>query len=203
MMESGSDSGAGTGPGRRGRLFDDLAGLAGGAFSMVSGLRAEVEAMARSQVELMVQRLELVRREDLDAALEVARRAREESTALAARVAALEAKLGGGASAAAAGTAAGATTVAAEPGPEPTESREPPAHAGGPRLADAATDKGGEGEPPAGLSPDKAAGSAGGDLDSTGSGGNPGSAGTGSSGTGASGSYSAGPSEDPHPAKPF
>ncbi|MFC4167691.1 accessory factor UbiK family protein, partial [Teichococcus aestuarii] len=108
-MESGSESGAGNGPGRRGRLFDDLAGLAGGAFSMVSGLRAEVEAMARSQVEMMVQRLELVKREDLDAALEVARRAREESTALAARVAALEAKLGMAAAPPAAAPPAGPT----------------------------------------------------------------------------------------------
>lgn len=153
-MESGSESGAGNGPGRRGRLFDDLAGLAGGAFSMVSGLRAEVEAMARSQVEMMVQRLELVKREDLDAALEVARRAREESTALAARVAALEAKLGTDAAPASPAPAAPAT-----PAPEPTQSAEPPAHAGGPRLADEAGDKGGEGEPPPGLEPGRAAGS--------------------------------------------
>ncbi|WP_245870273.1 accessory factor UbiK family protein [Teichococcus rhizosphaerae] len=196
-MESGSESGAGNGPGRRGRLFDDLAGLAGGAFSMVSGLRAEVEAMARSQVEMMVQRLELVRREDLDAALEVARRAREESTALAARVAALEAKLGGGnggtgsaggtsepgapgavfgagsaegilgagpttgASAGASASPAGAAPLT--PAPEPTQSAEPPLHAGGPRLADEAADKGGEGAPPAGTEPGRAAGSGGGD----------------------------------------
>ncbi|WP_159999464.1 accessory factor UbiK family protein [Roseomonas sp. 18066] len=88
-MDSGSEGGAG----RRGKFFDDLAGMAGGAFSVVAGLRAEVEAMAKSQVEIMVQKLELVRREDLDAALEVARRAREESSALAERVAKLEAKL--------------------------------------------------------------------------------------------------------------
>ncbi|MCQ4160700.1 accessory factor UbiK family protein [Roseomonas sp. GC11] len=88
-MSFGSEGGSG----RRGRIFDDLAGMAGGAFSVMAGLRAEVESLAKSQVEIMAQRLELVRREDLDAALEVARRAREESAALAARVAALEAKL--------------------------------------------------------------------------------------------------------------
>jgi BMFP domain-containing protein YqiC len=93
-----SGSGFGTGPGRRGRFFDDIAGVAGGAFSVFAGARAELEAAVKSQVEMVAQRLELVRREDLDAALEVARRAREESSALAARVAALEAKLGGGAS---------------------------------------------------------------------------------------------------------
>lgn len=85
---SGSMGGRG-----KGGLFDDLAGVAGGAFSALAGIRNEMEAMARSQVDLMVQRLELVKREDLDAALEVARRAREQAEALEARVAALEAKL--------------------------------------------------------------------------------------------------------------
>lgn len=79
---------------KRGGLFDDIAGVAGGAFSALAGLRSEVEAMARSQAEAMVQRLDLVRREDLDAAMEVARRAREGQEALEARVAALEAKAG-------------------------------------------------------------------------------------------------------------
>ncbi len=83
-----------TGGGRkRGGVFDDLAGMAGGAFSALAGLRAEVEGMARSQAEAMVQRLDLVRRDDLDAAMEVARRAREGQEALEARVAALEARL--------------------------------------------------------------------------------------------------------------
>jgi hypothetical protein len=95
-MESGEGGGtrggdAGRG-GKRG-LFDDLAGVAGGAFSVIAGARSELEAMARAQIETMVQRLELVRREDLDAALEVARRAREEAETLSARVAALEARV--------------------------------------------------------------------------------------------------------------
>lgn len=82
--------GFGGGFGGRGKFFDDLAGVASGAFSVVAGLRAEMEAMARAQTEAMISRLELVRREELDAALEVARRAREEVEALSARVAALE-----------------------------------------------------------------------------------------------------------------
>jgi hypothetical protein len=86
-----SDDTAGRG-GKRG-LFDDLAGIAGGAFSVMTAMRAEIEAMAKAQTEAMVQRLDLVRREDLDAAMEVARRAREESEALAGRVAALEAQI--------------------------------------------------------------------------------------------------------------
>ena len=51
----------------------------------------------RSQVDAMVQRLDLVKREDLDAAMELARRAREAQEGLEARVAALEAKLASGA----------------------------------------------------------------------------------------------------------
>ncbi|MDN3567392.1 accessory factor UbiK family protein [Paeniroseomonas aquatica] len=79
---------------KRGGLFDDLAGVAGGAFSALAGVRGEVEAAVRSQVDQMVQRLDLVKREDLDAAMELARRAREAQEVLEARVAALEAKLG-------------------------------------------------------------------------------------------------------------
>jgi len=82
-----------TGGRKRGGLFDDLAGVAGGAFSALAGIRDEVEAMARSQVDQMVQRLELVKREELDAALELARRAREGQEALEARLATLEARL--------------------------------------------------------------------------------------------------------------
>jgi len=81
-----------TGDGKRG-IFDDLAGMASGAVSIMAGARAEAEAMMRAQVEAMVQRLELVKREELDAALEVARRAREQAEALEIRVAALEARL--------------------------------------------------------------------------------------------------------------
>lgn len=91
-----------------GKLFDDLAGVAGGAFSVIAGMRAEVEALARSQVDAMVQRLELVKREELDAAMEVARRAREGQEALEARVRALEARL-----------AASGDVPAPPPGPEP------------------------------------------------------------------------------------
>jgi BMFP domain-containing protein YqiC len=78
--------------GGRARLMDDLAGVAGGAFSVLTGIRAEVEAIAKSQAEAIIRRLDLVRREELDAAMDVARRAREQAEDLAARVEALEAK---------------------------------------------------------------------------------------------------------------
>ena len=105
-----------TGGRKRGGLFDDLAGVAGGAFSALAGVRGEAEAAMRSQVDAMVQRLDLVKREDLDAAMELARRAREAQEGLEARVAALEAKL----AAMAAPTAAPAASfAAAEPAPVP------------------------------------------------------------------------------------
>ena len=91
------------GDGGRAKFMDDLAGMAGGAFSVLAGLRAEAEQMAKSQAEAMVRRFDLVKREELDAAMEVARRAREQAEALESRVAALEARLaaleaGGGSS---------------------------------------------------------------------------------------------------------
>jgi BMFP domain-containing protein YqiC len=80
--------------GGRARRMDDLAGIAGGAFSVLTGIRAEIEAIAKSQAEAMIRRLDLVKREELDAAMDVARRAREQAEDLALRVAALEAKPG-------------------------------------------------------------------------------------------------------------
>lgn len=77
----------------RAKFMDDLAGMAGGAFSVLAGLRTEAEQMAKAQAEAMVRRLDLVRREEFDAAMEVARRAREQAEALEARVAALEHRL--------------------------------------------------------------------------------------------------------------
>ncbi len=77
----------------RGKFMDDLAGVAGGAFSVLAGLRNEAEAMAKSQTEAVVRRLDLVKREELDAAMEVARRAREQAETLEARVAALEQRI--------------------------------------------------------------------------------------------------------------
>ena len=76
----------------RARVMDDLAGMAGGAFSVLTGIRAEIEAIAKAQAEAMIRRLDLVRREELDAAMDVARRAREQAEDLAARVAALESR---------------------------------------------------------------------------------------------------------------
>jgi BMFP domain-containing protein YqiC len=77
----------------RPRFFDDLAGVAGGALSALAGLREETEAMVRARVDETIRKLELVRREELDAVAELAARARAGQEAAEARLATLEARL--------------------------------------------------------------------------------------------------------------
>jgi BMFP domain-containing protein YqiC len=74
----------------RPKFFDDLAGVAGGAMSALTGLRDEMTAMVRTRVDEAVRRFDLIKREEFDAVAEVARRAREQAEALELRVAALE-----------------------------------------------------------------------------------------------------------------
>ena len=90
----------------RPRFFDDLAGVAGGAISALAGLREEVEALARARIDETIRRLDLVKREELDAMAELAANARagqeaaeaqlrdvtQRLTALESRVAALAAQ---------------------------------------------------------------------------------------------------------------
>ena len=47
-------------------LLDDLAGMAGGALSIVAGLREEVQAIVRGAVDEALRRLDLVRREEVE-----------------------------------------------------------------------------------------------------------------------------------------
>jgi BMFP domain-containing protein YqiC len=82
----------------RSKFFDDLAGVAGGAMSALAGLRDEAESTIRARVEEVIRKLDLVRREDLEAVQEMAANARAAQAALEVRVAALEARLGGAAS---------------------------------------------------------------------------------------------------------
>ena len=81
----------------RPKLFDDLAGVAGGAISALAGLRDEAEAIVRARIDDTLRRLDLVRRDEFDAMQELATKAREAQTAAieelartAARLAALE-----------------------------------------------------------------------------------------------------------------
>ncbi len=77
----------------RPRFFDDLAGVAGGAFSALAGMREEVESTIRARVDEAIRRLDLVKREDLEAVQEMAARARSGQEAAEARLSALEAKV--------------------------------------------------------------------------------------------------------------
>jgi BMFP domain-containing protein YqiC len=84
----------------RPRFFDDLAGVAGGAVSALAGLREEAEAMFKARIDDTIRRLDLVRREELDAMAEVAANARagqeaaqEALQALETRIAVLEARV--------------------------------------------------------------------------------------------------------------
>jgi len=77
----------------RPRFFDDLAGVAGGALSALAGIREEVEAMVRARLDEAIRRLELVRRDELDALTELAANARAGQEAAEARIAALEARI--------------------------------------------------------------------------------------------------------------
>jgi BMFP domain-containing protein YqiC len=77
----------------RPKFFDDLAGVAGGAISALAGLRDEAEAMVRARTDEWIQRLDLVRREELEAIQELAANARAGQEAAEAKVATLESRL--------------------------------------------------------------------------------------------------------------
>jgi BMFP domain-containing protein YqiC len=76
------------------RFFDDLARLASGAAGALSGVRGEIEARARDQLERVLAGMDLVGREEFEAARAMAAKAREEQLRrveeLETRLAALE-----------------------------------------------------------------------------------------------------------------
>jgi len=98
----------------RPRFFDDLAGVAGGAMSALAGLREEAESMIRARVDETIRKLDLVRREDMEAVQELAANARAGQEALEARLAALEARVAGGGAAAASESGPGPSTPVTE-----------------------------------------------------------------------------------------
>lgn len=84
----------------RPKFIDDLAGVAGGAFSALSGIGEEVEQLVRARVDEALRGLRLVRRDEFDAVSELAanaRAAQEDAetrlVALEGRVAALESRV--------------------------------------------------------------------------------------------------------------
>jgi BMFP domain-containing protein YqiC len=77
----------------RPRFFEDLAGVAGGAISALSGLREEMEAVVRARIDETIRKLELVRREELAAVTELAANARAGQEAAELKLAAMETRL--------------------------------------------------------------------------------------------------------------
>jgi len=82
-------------PQTSGRLFDDLSRLITDAAGVAEGARREVETVVKAQFERLLAGMDVVTREEFEAAKDMAAKARNENEALAARIAALEAKLGG------------------------------------------------------------------------------------------------------------
>ena len=81
MMNSGSN-----------RLLDELAKLMTDAAGAAQGVRREMETAMRSQLERLLNSMDLVKREEFEAVRDMAIKAREENDALAARLDALEKK---------------------------------------------------------------------------------------------------------------
>ena len=75
------------------RFFDDVARVASGAVGALSGVRGEVEARLRDQLERVLAGMDLVSREEFEAVKAMAAKAREEQELLRRRLEALEARL--------------------------------------------------------------------------------------------------------------
>ena len=75
------------------RFFDDVARVAGGALGAVAGIRQEIESRLREQLERWLSSMDLVSREEFEAAKAMAAKARAEQERLEIRLAALEASL--------------------------------------------------------------------------------------------------------------
>lgn len=76
-------------------LFSDFAKLLNSAAGTFAGMGREARDAARQRFREAMGGLDFVSREEFDAVKDMAARAREESEALKARIAALEAKLNG------------------------------------------------------------------------------------------------------------
>ena len=77
------------------RFFDEIGRLMNDAAGAAQGVKREVDTVLRTQAEKFLRDMDLVKREEFEVVKDMARLAREENEALKARIAALEAKLGG------------------------------------------------------------------------------------------------------------
>lgn len=84
-------------PQTRSPIFDDFARLMTDAAGVASGVRREIDTIARTQIERLLAGMDMVRREEFEAVRDMAILARNENERLAARIAELEAKSQSGA----------------------------------------------------------------------------------------------------------
>ena len=78
------------------RILDDFAKLMTDAAGAAQGVRREVENAFRAQAERMLNSMDVVQREEFEAVRDMAAKARAENERIAARIAALEARLAAG-----------------------------------------------------------------------------------------------------------
>lgn len=71
------------------RLLDDLTRVASGAASSFSGLKGDIEALVRRQIERLVADMDMVARDEFDAVQSMAAKARAENERLEKRIDAL------------------------------------------------------------------------------------------------------------------
>lgn len=74
------------------RFFDDIARVANGAMGALSGVRGDIEARFRDQLERVLAGMDLVSREEFEAVKAMAAKARAEQEELQRRLAALESR---------------------------------------------------------------------------------------------------------------
>lgn len=77
------------------RLLDELSRVMTGAVGVAQGVRQEADGFIRAQIERILREADVVNREEFEAVRDMAIAARDENERLAARLAALEAKIAG------------------------------------------------------------------------------------------------------------
>ena len=78
------------------RILDEIAKVMTDAAGAAQGIRREAETAMRSQLERLLNSMDLVKREEFEAVRDMAIKAREENDRLSARLDALEATMGTG-----------------------------------------------------------------------------------------------------------
>lgn len=78
----------------RGRIFDDFSRLFSDASGVANGVRREAETVVKAQVERLLTAMDVVTREEFEAARQMAVMARDENERLERRIKELEARLG-------------------------------------------------------------------------------------------------------------